>query len=65
MGFRVQGLGFRVASLLLLLLLLGPQANFDVKWCRGTIGERILAPLVADIRKRGGTVLGSHPVKVE
>jgi len=43
-------------------LALGHQANFDVKWCRGPIGERILTPLVNRIAENGGTVLGGHPV---
>ena len=44
-------------------LALGHQANFDVKWCRGPIGERILTPLVDAITRNGGTVLGSHAVQ--
>eukprot|EP00802_Teleaulax_amphioxeia_P012136 Tamp_12174.p1 GENE.Tamp_12174~~Tamp_12174.p1 ORF type:complete len:603 (+),score=105.20 Tamp_12174:1-1809(+) len=41
-------------------LALGHQANFDVKWCRGPIGERILTPLVEAIEQEGGSVLGAH-----
>ena len=41
-------------------LALGHQANFDVKWCRGPIGEKILTPLVETIMRRGGSVLGAH-----
>ncbi len=43
-------------------LALGHQANFDVKWCRGPIGETLLSPLVAAITGTGGSVLGAHTV---
>jgi hypothetical protein len=43
-------------------LALGHQANFDVKWCRGPIGEKVLSPLVAAITGTGGSVLGAHTV---
>ena len=43
-------------------LALGHQANFDVKWCRGPISEKLLSPLVAAITGTGGSVLGAHTV---
>lgn len=38
------------------------QDAFDVRWCRGSIADRIFAPLVRRISASGGRVLGSHRV---
>ena len=38
---------------------LGHQNSFDVCWCKGTISELILQPLVERIRAAGGRVLGN------
>jgi hypothetical protein len=43
-------------------LALGTQANFDVRWCRGAIADRIMAPLAAAVRRRGGAVLAGRGV---
>ena len=38
------------------------QECFDVRWCRGSISERILQPLVRRIEAHGGVVLGGRKV---
>ena len=41
---------------------LAHQADFDVRWCRGAVAERIVAPWVAALRARGAAVLGGRRV---
>ncbi|KAG2487929.1 hypothetical protein HYH03_013509 [Edaphochlamys debaryana] len=41
---------------------LAHQADFDVRWCRGAVGERILAPFAAWLGERGVRLAGSRPV---
>ena len=38
------------------------QECFDVRWCRGTISEKILQPLIKRIERSGGAVLGGRKV---
>jgi uncharacterized protein with NAD-binding domain and iron-sulfur cluster len=38
------------------------QDAFDVRWCRGSVVDRIFAPLVRRITAGGGRVLGGHRV---
>lgn len=38
------------------------QNSFDVCWCRGSVAERIFAPLVTRIKASGGKVLGGQRV---
>ena len=38
---------------------LAHQADFDIKWCRGSVAERILLPLADRIRSLGATISGS------
>lgn len=42
---------------------LAHQDSFDVCWCRGSIAEKILAPMVKKIEAQGGRVLASHAVE--
>jgi hypothetical protein len=35
------------------------QTSFDVKWCKGNVGEKIFQPWVAQMRQRGVTFLPS------
>lgn len=39
------------------------QNSFDVCWCRGSVAEKIFAPLMDRIRARGGRVTGSRLVE--
>ncbi|KAK9843730.1 hypothetical protein WJX81_003891 [Elliptochloris bilobata] len=39
---------------------LAHQNNFDIAWCKGSVSERLFAPLVARIRAAGGEVLGGR-----
>eukprot|EP00892_Ulva_mutabilis_P003924 jgi/Ulvmu1/1903/UM012_0062.1 len=39
------------------------QNSFDVCWCRGSVAERIFAPLIDKIRARSGRVTGSRLVE--
>lgn len=39
------------------------QNSFDVCWCRGSVAEKIFAPLIGRIRARGGSVTGSRLVE--
>eukprot|EP00741_Cyanophora_paradoxa_P008367 tig00001302_g8094.t1 len=41
---------------------LNHQNSFDVRWCRGTVGERIFAPWIARLEKRGVRTLFGSPV---
>ena len=38
---------------------LAHQADFDIKWCRGSVAEKILLPLADRIRGLGATITGS------
>ena len=38
------------------------QADFDVRWCKGPVAERLFKPLIANIESRGGHVLGGRRV---
>ncbi|MEM9219795.1 MAG: FAD-dependent oxidoreductase [Cyanobacteria bacterium P01_F01_bin.150] len=42
---------------MLYYFILAHQPNFDVMWCRGTVGETIFQPWVDQIHSAGGTVL--------
>ena len=42
---------------MLYYFILAHQADFDVLWCRGTVGERIFRPWVERIEQAGGRVL--------
>eukprot|EP00976_Prorocentrum_cordatum_P045513 919136-Prorocentrum_minimum.AAC.1 len=33
---------------------LAHQPDFDVRWCKGSVSERIFAPWVAEIERMGG-----------
>ncbi len=42
----------------------GPmQADFDVRWCKGPIVERLFQPLIAKIEGMGGQILGGCRVQ--
>lgn len=47
---------------MLYFFILAHQADFDVVWCRGTVGEKIFRPWVEQITQAGGKVLAQHPV---
>ncbi|BAY14679.1 amine oxidase [Anabaenopsis circularis NIES-21] len=47
---------------MLYYFILAHQPNFDVVWCRGTVGEKIFRPWVEKIAKAGGKVLPKHRV---
>ncbi|MEG3437640.1 FAD-dependent oxidoreductase [Pannus brasiliensis CCIBt3594] len=47
---------------MLYYFILAHQPDFDVVWCRGTVGEKIFAPLVREIEKSGGRVLTNKRV---
>lgn len=48
----------RVGALgMLYFFILAHQADFDVKWCRGTTGEMIFKPWVQRIEENGAKVL--------
>ena len=41
---------------------LAHQNDFDICWCKGSVTERIFAPLVDRIRSAGGRVIGNQAV---
>ena len=42
----------------------GPmQADFDVRWCKGPVVERLFKPLIAKIEGMGGQILGGCRVQ--
>lgn len=41
---------------------LAHQPDFDVRWCRGAVGEVIFAPWLRWLQQRGATVLGGRRV---
>jgi uncharacterized protein with NAD-binding domain and iron-sulfur cluster len=47
---------------MLYYFILAHQPNFDVVWCRGTVGEMIFRPWVDQIEKAGGRVLTNRRV---
>ncbi|MCC5636807.1 FAD-dependent oxidoreductase [Nostoc sp. CHAB 5844] len=47
---------------MLYYFILAHQPNFDVVWCRGTVGEKIFRPWVEKIEKAGCKVLSKHRV---
>lgn len=47
---------------MLYYFILAHQPNFDVVWCRGTVGEMIFKPWVENIEKLGGKVLTKQRV---
>ncbi|MFQ4144201.1 FAD-dependent oxidoreductase [Chlorogloeopsis sp. ULAP02] len=47
---------------MLYFFILAHQPDFDVVWCRGTIGEKIFRPWVERIEKAGGKLLANKRV---
>lgn len=47
---------------MLYYFILAHQTDFDVVWCRGTVGEMIFKPWVERIQQAGGTVLTNKRV---
>lgn len=47
---------------MLYYFILAHQPDFDVRWCRGTVGEMIFRPWVEKIEKAGGRILANHRV---
>lgn len=47
---------------MLYYFILAHQPDFDVVWCRGTVGEMIFRPWVEQIEKAGGRVLTNRKV---
>ncbi|MBD1866864.1 FAD-dependent oxidoreductase [Cyanobacteria bacterium FACHB-471] len=47
---------------MLYYFILAHQADFDVVWCRGTVGDLIFRPWVEQIEQRGGRVLTQQRV---
>ena len=47
---------------MLYYFILAHQPNFDVVWCRGTVGEMIFQPWVEQIEAKGGKVLTDRRV---
>ncbi len=47
---------------MLYYFILAHQPDFDVVWCRGTVGEKIFQPWVARIQQAGGKVLTNQRV---
>jgi uncharacterized protein with NAD-binding domain and iron-sulfur cluster len=47
---------------MLYYFILAHQADFDVVWCRGTVGNQIFRPWVEHIEQRGGQVLTNRRV---
>jgi uncharacterized protein with NAD-binding domain and iron-sulfur cluster len=47
---------------MLYFFILAHQHDFDVVWCRGTVGEKIFRPWVERIEKAGGKLLPNHRV---
>jgi uncharacterized protein with NAD-binding domain and iron-sulfur cluster len=47
---------------MLYFFILAHQPNFDVVWCRGTVGGKIFQPWLEDIEKAGARVLANHRV---
>ena len=47
---------------MLYYFILAHQPDFDVRWCRGTVGEMIFRPWVEQIEKAGGKILANKRV---
>jgi len=47
---------------MLYYFILAHQPDFDVVWCRGTVGEQIFRPWVENIEKTGGKILANKRV---
>ncbi|MGK7953265.1 MAG: FAD-dependent oxidoreductase [Xenococcaceae cyanobacterium] len=47
---------------MLYYFILAHQPDFDVVWCRGTVGEKIFKPWIESIEKAGGKVLTNKRV---
>ncbi len=47
---------------MLYYFILAHQPDFDVRWCRGTVGEMIFRPWVKQIEQAGGRILANHRV---
>ena len=47
---------------MLYYFILAHQPDFDVRWCRGTVGEMIFRPWVQQIKKAGGKILANKRV---
>lgn len=47
---------------MLYYFILAHQPDFDVVWCRGTVGEQIFRPWVEKIEKAGGKILANKRV---
>ena len=47
---------------MLYYFILAHQPDFDVVWCRGTVGEKIFKPWITEIEKAGGKVLTNKRV---
>lgn len=47
---------------MLYYFILAHQPDFDVRWCRGTVGEQIFRPWTEQIEKAGGRILANHRV---
>lgn len=47
---------------MLYYFILAHQPDFDVRWCRGTVGEMIFRPWTERIEKAGGRILANHRV---
>ena len=39
------------------------QADFDVRWCKGPVVERLFKPLIAKIEGMGGQIRGGRRVQ--
>ena len=48
---------------MLYYFILAHQPDFDVVWCRGTVGEKIFKPWIAEIEQSGGKVLTNKRVR--
>ncbi|MEM6521163.1 MAG: FAD-dependent oxidoreductase [Cyanobacteria bacterium P01_C01_bin.70] len=47
---------------MLYYFILAHQPDFDVRWCRGTVGEQIFQPWTQAIEQAGGKILANHRV---
>lgn len=47
---------------MLYYFILAHQSDFDVRWCRGTVGEQIFRPWTRAIEGAGGKILANHRV---
>ena len=47
---------------MLYYFILAHQPDFDVRWCRGTVGEQIFRPWTQAIEAAGGKILANHRV---